>query len=158
MPSVLAYHRPGSLDEASTLLAAPNRRALGGGTIAVPTARVHRDEGVELVDLQALGLDAVEVDGESLSLGAMVRLGAMVEDDRIPVLLRDLAKRELPSALRNQATLGGTVAHAESTSVLLAGLLVHGAQVTLHAGEHAGVGNCARSRRRERHHHLDHRR
>ena len=48
--------------------------------------------------------------------------------------LRDLAKRELPSALRNQATIGGTVALGEPTSVLVAGLLVHGADVVLHSG------------------------
>ena len=134
MPSVLAYYRPGSLDEASTLLAAPHRTALGGGTVAVPAARMLRDEGVELVDLQALGLDAVGVDGDSVSLGAMARLGDIVEDERLPLLLRDLAKRELPSALRNQATIGGTVALGEPTSVLVAGLLVYGADVLLHSG------------------------
>jgi carbon-monoxide dehydrogenase medium subunit len=132
MPSVLAYHRPGSLDEAATLLAGPNRRAIGGGTIAVPDARIARDRGVEVVDLQALGLDDVDADGNSLTLGAMVRLGDLATDDRVPVLLADLARRELPSALRNQATVGGTVAMADWESVLTAGLLVHAASVSLH--------------------------
>ena len=110
MPSVLAYYRPGSLDEAATLLAGPNRRAIGGGTVVVPDARVAREEGVEVVDLQALGLNVIEADGDAVALGAMVRLGDLAGDGAVPALIRDLAKRELPSALRNQATVGGTVA------------------------------------------------
>lgn len=132
MPSVLAYHRPGSLDEAATLLSDPNRRAIGGGTIVVPDARVARDTGVELVDLQALGLDGIDVAAGEVRVGAMARLGDAAADNRLPELLRDLARRELPSALRNQATFGGTVALVDPDSVLLAGLLVHGASVHLH--------------------------
>lgn len=131
MPSVLAYHRPESLEEASTLLAGANRRALGGGTVVVPAVRERRGEGVEFVDLQALGLDQIESADGRVTMGAMVRLGELVTDDRVPRLLRELAQRELPSALRNQATLGGTIALAEPESVLLAGLLVHEARVEL---------------------------
>jgi CO/xanthine dehydrogenase FAD-binding subunit len=140
VPSVLAYHRPGSLDEATTLLAGPNRRALGGGTVVVPTARRERGDGIEVVDLQGLDLARVAVDGDRLDIGAMVRLGDLVTDDRVPTLLRDLARRELPSALRNQATVGGTVALGEADSVLLAGLLVHDAQIALHGQDPIGLG------------------
>lgn len=132
MPSIAAYHRPDSLDEALSLLAAPNRRALGGGTIVVPESRVARPDAVELVDLQALALDGWEQSPDSLTIGAMVRLGDLVDHDDTPPLLGDVARRELPSALRNQATIGGTVALGDPDSVLLAGLLVHGAQVHLH--------------------------
>ena len=131
MPSIAAYHRPDSLDEALSLLAAPNRRALGGGTIVVPESRVARPEAAELVDLQALALDGWEQTDDSLSIGAMVRLGDLA-DAAAPALLTDLARRELPSALRNQATIGGTVALGDPDSVLLAGLLAHEAQVHLH--------------------------
>ncbi len=143
MPSVLAYHRPTTLDEAVDLLAEPNRRAIGGGTVAVPEGRTPTDDGVELVDLQALGLDGVTVQGDRLVIGAMVRLGDLAGTSTptnpdipdIPELIRDLAKRELPSTLRNQATIGGTVALGDSDSWLLAGLLVHGTQVHLHGQE-----------------------
>ena len=132
MPSVLVYHRPESLDEASTLLAEPNRRAVGGGTVAVPQARQITESGVEVVDLQALGLDRIEVAGNRLRLGAMVRLGDLTTDPAVPALIADLARRELPSALRNQATVGGTVALADDASVLLAGLLAHDTTVQVH--------------------------
>ncbi len=144
MPSVLAYHRPHSLEEASSLLADPHRRAIGGGTVAVPEARRPDDHGSEVVDLQGLGLDRVEVDGDGLRIGAMVRLGELLRDERVPELLRDLARRELPSALRNQATVGGTVALGESASVLLAGLLVHDAELALHPDETVALGALAR--------------
>lgn len=139
MPSVLAYHRPGSLDEASALLAEPNRRLIGGGTVVVPESRVAREVGVELVDLQAVGLDALEVADGRVTIGAMARLGDLVLDERTPALLRDLCRRELPSALRNQATIGGTVALAEAESVLLAGLLVHAADVSIHGTGQRGL-------------------
>lgn len=133
MPSVLAYHRPQTLDDVSELSRRPNTRLIGGGTVVVPDARAAGADGVEIVDLQALGLDLIEpAPGDCVTLGAMVRLGAMAVDGRVPELLRDLARRELPSALRNQATVGGTVALGAPDSVLVAGLLVHGAEVDIH--------------------------
>lgn len=137
MPSVLAYHRPEGLDEAVALLAGPNRRALGGGTLAVPEVRRPNSEGWEVVDLQGLGLDTIDEDTGVLTLGAMVRLGHLAIDARVPEFLGSLAVRELPSALRNQATLGGTVAQCDPDSVLLAGLLAYGAEVHCHGHEPA---------------------
>ncbi len=134
MPSVLAYHRPNNLDEAAELLSQPNRTALAGGTIVVPQARKTNPEGVEVVDLQALGLDTTEADGSRVRLGAMVRLGDMSTDERLSSTIREAAKRELPSALRNQATIGGTVAAADPDSLLVAALLVHDARLAIHQG------------------------
>lgn len=133
VPSVLAYHRPRSLDEAHALLSNPRHALLAGGTLIVPASRKPTDEGVSLIDLQALGLDTIEEDGDRLTIGAMVRLGDLMVDARTPSLLADLCRRELPSTLRNAATLGGTVGAAEADSVLLAGLLVHDAAIGLHA-------------------------
>ena len=133
MPSVLAYHRPQTLDDVSELSRRPNTRLIGGGTVVVPDARAAGADGVEIIDLQALGLDVIEpASGDRLTLGAMVRLGVLAADGRVPELLRDLARRELPSALRNQATVGGTVGLGAADSVLVAGLLVHAAEVDIH--------------------------
>ncbi len=136
MPTVLAYHRPRSLDDAWALLSHPGHALLAGGTLIVPAARRPNDQGVTLVDLQALGLETLEIDGNRLNLGAMVRLGDLLLDSRTPRLLADLCRRELPSTLRNAATVGGTVGSAglakAGDSVLLAGLLVHDAAVALH--------------------------
>jgi CO/xanthine dehydrogenase FAD-binding subunit len=128
MYHVVGYHRPASLAEAVSLLAADGRVALAGGV------HLHHDGGgapVEVVDLQAVGLDTVEVAGPTVTLGATVRLQAIVDDDRIPTVVREAARAEQPSALRTLATVGGTIATASGDSLLLAALLVHDAVVRL---------------------------
>lgn len=141
MPSVLAYHRPSTIDEASDLLTGPDRWALGGGTVVVPEARVSRPEGVELVDLQGLNLDAIEDDGDRLRIGAMARLADVAVHPSVPEVVRDAARRELPSALRNQATVGGTAALAGSESLLFAALLVHDGQLELNDSRSLPLGD-----------------
>jgi probable selenate reductase FAD-binding subunit len=148
VPSVLAYHRPTNLDEAAKHLSNADHWALAGGTAVVAHAREQRATGVEMVDLQALGLDAVEADGDQLTLGAMVRLGDLESDARIPDLVKEAARRELPSALRNQATIGGTVAQADRESILLAALLVHEARVQIHGQPQTTLGEYLAGDRR----------
>jgi CO/xanthine dehydrogenase FAD-binding subunit len=140
VPSILAYHRPASIDEASRLLTAPERWALGGGTVVVPEARIHRERGVELVDLQGLNLDSIEAEGDRLRIGAMVRVADVADEPRLPAVVREAARRELPSALRNQATVGGTLALAASESLLFAALLVHDGHLELHASPARPLG------------------
>ena len=136
MAQVAAYHRPESVDEAVALLGSPGRVALAGGTV------VNADReppAVEVVDLQAIGLDGVEPagDGVRVRLGATVTLDRLAEEDAVPGWLRDLARAELPSTLRTLATVGGTVAAGGAESVLLAGLLAGGATVELAGAERA---------------------
>jgi len=132
MSSIVAYHRPTSLDEAAGLLTESNRSILAGGTTIVPAARADRSTDVEFVDLQGLGLDHVAVLDGRLRIDAMVRLSDLADDARVSALLGDLARRELPSVMRNQATIGGTAVAGSADSVLLAGLLVHDATVEFH--------------------------
>jgi probable selenate reductase FAD-binding subunit len=148
VPSVLAYHRPTNLDEAAEHLSNAHHWALAGGTAVVPHAREQRSMGVEMVDLQALGLGTLEVDGDQLTVGAMVRLGGFEGDDRIPDLVKQAARRELPSALRNQATIGGTVAQADPESLLLAALLVHDARIQIHNRPETTLGEYLSGDRR----------
>lgn len=141
MPSVVAYHRPQTIDEAAELLSDTSRRAIGGGTVTVPRSRVERAVGVELVDLQDLGLAGITVDADGrLRIGAMVRIGDLMAHPEVPSLLSELARRELPSTLRYQATVGGTVALADPDSILVAGLLVHDAVVELHDDDPRPLG------------------
>jgi len=130
MPTIRAYHRPESLDEALALLASPDIDAaiLAGGTVINPQLK---NRSTDVVDIQGLGLDAIQVDGDRLELGSMVRLSDLEANELAPALLRDLAKREAPNTLRNAATVGGTVAGADPESELLAGLLAFDATVTV---------------------------
>jgi probable selenate reductase FAD-binding subunit len=128
MTTIRAYHRPATLDDALVLLAQPDVVPLGGGTTlnGLPAATP-----AEVVDLQALGLDEITRDGAALRIGAMVRLQDLIDHEWLPPLLKELAHREAPNTIRNAATIGGTVAAADAESELLAGLLAHGAGVTV---------------------------
>lgn len=136
MTGVVAYHRPASLDEAAGLLAGPDRVPLAGGTV-VNTA--GWDRAVEVVDLQSCGLG--QVDGRTGRIGAMTRLQTLVDTDALPTLVRDLARRELPSTLRTIATVGGSVAAAGPDSVLVAALAVHDAVVEFHRSDAAPLAD-----------------
>lgn len=129
MPLVRAYHRPDTIDDALALLAeVPERVILGGGT-AVNADRSPGD--IEVVDLQALGLSGVATDGDRVRIGAATTLHTLSRSDQAPQLLRMLARAEEPSTMRTISTVGGSVASRSWESVLLAGLLVHDAQVEL---------------------------
>lgn len=130
MATISAYHRPESLDEALALIAGTDVDAtiLAGGTVVNgPLGNGPTD----LVDIQDLGLDGIQADGDRLELGSMVRLSDLEASELAPAMLRDLARREAPNTLRNAATIGGTVAAADPESELLAGLLAFDAIVTV---------------------------
>jgi carbon-monoxide dehydrogenase medium subunit len=128
MYHVVGYHRPGSVDEAVRLLGSRPRIVLGGGVHVQ-----HRNGGdpAELVDLQAVGLDSIRIEGSTARIGATARLQTLVDDDRLPAVVRDTARAEHPSTLRWSATIGGTVARAAGDSMLLAALLAHDAVVRI---------------------------
>ncbi len=127
MMSSARYWRPQSVAEALSLLERDGATVLAGGTKL--NARPPAQDS-ELVDLQALGLDSIERRGDgALTIGAMTRLQQVADHDEVPPVVRDAARREAPSTLRAQATLGGCVATAEYDSELLATLLACGARV-----------------------------
>jgi len=130
MAPIRAYHRPETIEDALALVAHTDVDAtiLAGGTVI---NGLPEDDPIDVVDLQALGLDQLEPDGDRLRIGAMVRLSDLAENDLVPALLRDLARREAPNTLRNAATVGGTVVAADAESELVAGLLAFEATVAI---------------------------
>lgn len=141
---ITQYHRPFTLDDAVALLARPDAIVLAGGTSV--NASPDRTPKTA-VDIQALDLEGIEIDGDVIRIGATSRLQDVMDSNLVPSVLRDLARREAPSTIRNMATVGGTIGAADSESELLAGLLAFGTQVTLaRAGsstEHALEGVLA---------------
>jgi CO/xanthine dehydrogenase FAD-binding subunit len=116
------------LDEALQLLTRSGGQStvLGGGTCLNSRTPSLVDE---VIDLQAAGLSNVTYTGQSITLGAMVRLQTLVADGRAPALLRESARREGPNTLRNAATIGGLVCSPSRDSELLAALLIFEAEV-----------------------------
>jgi CO/xanthine dehydrogenase FAD-binding subunit len=130
MQTVVGYHRPESLGEALALLnrEGPRSAVLGGGT---SFNAAEPEDPVEVVDLQAIGLDGIRLNGSTVEIGAMVRLSDLANNDSTSDLLKELCRREGPNTLRNAATVGGTIAAGDPESELLAGFLVYQGQVTL---------------------------
>jgi CO/xanthine dehydrogenase FAD-binding subunit len=127
MSTVSAYGRPTTIAQAFELLERPGAVVLAGGT------RLHAGSAadeIEVVDLQALHLDDLRVEpGDVLRIGAMVTLQRLVDSDLVPDVVREAARRERPSTLRAQGTVGGCIATGDAESELLAALLVHEAVV-----------------------------
>jgi probable selenate reductase FAD-binding subunit len=113
------YFRPTSLADAMELAARPGAVILAGGT------SVNADPGDAriAVDLQGLDLGGIDASEGTVRIGATVTLQEIADDPVVPPLVRHLAERELPSILRNAATLGGTIGSAESDSELLTALV-----------------------------------
>ncbi|MFA6298399.1 MAG: FAD binding domain-containing protein [Nocardioides sp.] len=127
MVTASAYWRPATLAQAFELLARPGAVVLAGGTRLNGGSSA---EQVEVVDLQALDLDGIRPEtGDALRIGAMSTLQEVVDSDQVPGVVREAARREQPSTLRAQGTVGGCVATGHGESELLAALLVHEAVV-----------------------------
>ncbi|MFZ2012977.1 MAG: FAD binding domain-containing protein [Nocardioides sp.] len=133
MVTATTYWRPGTMAEALELLERPGAVVLAGGTRLNGGSSAER---VEMVDLQALHLDELRAEpGDVLRIGAMVTLQRLVDSDEVPDVVREAARREQPSTLRAQGTVGGCVATGQAESELVAALLVHEAIVQVATGD-----------------------
>ena len=122
---ITTYHRPQNLDEALTLLTQPNTVPLGGGTLlSKPTT-----DSVSVVDLQALGLDSLRVNGNELVIGATCTLQALLESGNCPDVLKTALKLEAPLNIRNTATVAGTIVANDGRSPFATMLLAMDAKL-----------------------------
>ncbi len=124
---ITAYHRPQTLDEALTLLTQSNVIPLGGGTLlAQPTP-----DPVEVVDLQAIGLNTIKQSGNNLEIGATVTLQQLLESELCPAALKSALELEAPLNLRNAATVAGTLVSCDGRSTLATILLALDAKLDI---------------------------
>jgi aerobic carbon-monoxide dehydrogenase medium subunit len=106
---------PTSLAEALALLDADDARAFGGGTALMLMMKAGVLRPGRLVSLRKLKLDRIEAGG-SLRIGAMATLRSLEKSEAVrkgwPVITRAL--RTLSNVrVRNVATVGGALAHAD---------------------------------------------
>ncbi len=115
----LEYHRPQTLEEALALLgrAEPRTLPLGGGAFlnAAQRPKTLPQEDVAVVDLQALGLDAITPRGNFADLGATARLQDLLQAD-LPQALKDAAALETTYTRRHLQTVAGTLVAADGMS------------------------------------------
>jgi carbon-monoxide dehydrogenase medium subunit len=135
IPASFDYHAPKTLDEAVALLArlGDTAKILAGGQSLIPAMRFRLASPEALVDLGRIrDLAYLEERGDHLAIGALTREHALeasaVVAKSYPLLL-DTAKVIADPLVRNKATVGGNLAHADPANDHPATMLAYNAQV-----------------------------
>jgi len=123
-PAPFNLFRPKSLDEALGLLQSyrDEAKVLAGGQSLVPLMNFRLAQPHNLIDLNGVqGLDRIEIDDRTLSLGAMVRQRDVERSpliaERVPIL-REAIEQVGHPAIRNRGTVGGSLVHADPAAEL----------------------------------------
>jgi len=134
IPHPFAYHRAGTLEEASRLLSelGEEARVLAGGQSLIPLMKLRLARPSALVDLSHIpGLAYVERPNGHLRIGAMARHSA-IEDSAVASaipILHDCAAGIADIQVRNMGTIGGSVAEADPHGDWAPVLLALGAEI-----------------------------
>jgi len=132
------YYRPDSIPEVLELLKNPDTLPLGGGTLLTKLKSVS----VKVVDLQALGLNAINKKGNNLEIGATATLQQLLENENTPEALKGSLKLEAPLNIRNAATVAGALIAADGRSTLATVLLALDAKLSIQPNdEEVSIGN-----------------
>ena len=124
--NVKNYHRPSTIEDAVALVqTTPNAVYLAGGAWVV----AQGDPELEtVVDLQDLGISAIEATLEDIRIGAMVSLQALIDHPDVAALAGGLLARATGYVqsrnLREQGTVGGALITAGPSDPLTTALLV----------------------------------
>ena len=116
-PAWFDYWAPRSLDEALRILrdAGPEGRVLAGGQSLMPMLNCRLLNPDVLVDINRIeGLNRLDVAGDTLAVGALVRHADLLHDGRVRdgwPLVFEATKQVAHPAIRNRGTVCGSVAH-----------------------------------------------
>jgi carbon-monoxide dehydrogenase medium subunit len=135
IPAPFDYHAPTTLDEAIALLGklGDTAKILAGGQSLIPAMRFRLASPEVLIDLNRIPeLAHLEERGDHLVIGALAREHALEVSPAVatsyPMLL-DAAKVIADPLVRNKATVGGNLAHADPANDHPAVMLAYGAEV-----------------------------
>jgi carbon-monoxide dehydrogenase medium subunit len=134
------YHRPKSVKEAISILRkVENARPLAGGQSLIPSLKLRLSGPPALVDLGAIEeMRGIKVDGGALTVGALATHAEVAASKDvvhgIPALAR-LADGIGDRQVRNQGTIGGSLAHNDPAADYPAAVLGLGA--TIHTNKRA---------------------
>jgi CO/xanthine dehydrogenase FAD-binding subunit len=146
---ITEYHRPKTIAEALALLARkdPPTLVLAGGTWVNRPSMDH----FALVDLQALGLNQMAVEGNQVTIGAMVTLENFCNLPDIAPALKQAIQLETNYNLRQMATVAGKLVTATGRSSLAVILLALDTQMVWEPGNvEVNLGNWLPIRSPER--------
>lgn len=131
------FHRPGSLAEASSLLARydGDARILAGGQSLGPMLNLRLVRPSAVIDISSLAeLKAIEVSASEISIGSLVTHSAL---ELLPNagttfdVLRYVAGGIAYRGVRNRGTIGGSIAHADPAADWPSCLLALNARVSI---------------------------
>lgn len=131
-PRAFEYERPGSVQEAISILQAdPEAKILAGGHSLLPVMKLRLASPGKLVDISRLSdLKNVSHNG-SLTLGAAVTYNELLQHQQLKsshAALYEAAAHVGDVQVRNRGTVGGAAAHADPAADLPAAYLAMGAE------------------------------
>jgi aerobic carbon-monoxide dehydrogenase medium subunit len=135
IPAEFTYLAPPTVQEAVALLAehGAGAKILAGGQSLIPAMRFRLSMPETLIDINKLtSLQYVREDNGHLAIGALTRESALEESGLVQTgyhMLADAAKVIADPIVRNMATVGGNLAHADPANDHPAVMLAYGAQV-----------------------------
>jgi carbon-monoxide dehydrogenase medium subunit len=135
IPAEFEYFAPVSLKEALELLSAykDDAKLIAGGQSLVPLMKLRLAKPGVLVDLNRIGdLNYIRAEGNSVRIGALTTHTAIEASDVIKKdspLLAQAAATIGDVQVRNQGTIGGSLAHADPTADLPAAVLALEAEI-----------------------------
>jgi carbon-monoxide dehydrogenase medium subunit len=142
-PPPFQYTRPETIEDAIALLArhGDKARVLAGGQSLVPLLNFRLSHPDYLIDIGRLSqLDFIRAVAGGIEIGAMTRLRSVERSEIVRQhcpLLHEAIGHVGHGSIRNRATIGGSVAHADPAAELPAVVAAIGAELRLRgpAGE-----------------------
>jgi carbon-monoxide dehydrogenase medium subunit len=135
IPGSFDYFAPSTIPEAIALLQqyGDDAKILAGGHSLIPLMKLRLAQPAYLIDINRIGgLAYIEEEGGELRIGAMTREAELDRSDLIRTrypLIADTARVIADPLVRNMATVGGNLAHADPANDHPATMLALGAQV-----------------------------
>ncbi|MDX1780610.1 MAG: xanthine dehydrogenase family protein subunit M [Thalassovita sp.] len=119
IPAAFEYYRPTDIEGVLALLLehGDDARVMAGGHSLIPMMKLRMAEVPHLIDLQDVdALKGIRVDGDRITLGAMVTQHELIESaelaEKAPIL-REAALQIADPQVRYMGTVGGNVANGD---------------------------------------------
>jgi carbon-monoxide dehydrogenase medium subunit len=134
IPPPFEYTVPKNIQEAIGILEQnENSKILAGGQSLIPMMRFRLVEPTLLIDINHIeGLEYIREEDGWLKIGALTRETDLDKSELIHIkypLLADTTRMVADPIVRNMATLGGNLAHADPANDHPATMIAYGAQV-----------------------------
>jgi carbon-monoxide dehydrogenase medium subunit len=139
IPAPTRYERASDLEHALELLAQPEAKAIAGGQSLLPVMKLRIARPALVVDISRLELRGAAVRDGALHVGPLTTWAELAATDAPTGLeaIPECAQGIGDLQVRNLGTIGGSIAHADPASDMLAVLLALGARVGLRSPDAA---------------------